>query len=96
MGYQVLTKNYRSRQGEIDIIAMDGKILAFVEVRTKRTDRFGPALLSVNAAKQKQIRRVADDYLFRNRIRDRDCRFDVVAVDVRDGEPHVELTQNAF
>jgi putative endonuclease len=92
----VLARNYRSRQGEIDIVAMDGPVLAFVEVRTKRSDRFGSALFSVDAAKRKQIRRVADDYLYRNRIRDRDCRFDVVAVDVRDGEPRVALIRNAF
>ena len=80
-GYAILERRYSTERGEIDIIAEDGNTLVFVEVRARATGEFGRAAESVTAAKQRQVTRMAIDYLSRHQIRDRPCRFDVVAVD---------------
>ena len=80
-GYAILERRYVTDRGEIDIIADDGGTLVFVEVRARATTEFGSAAESVTSAKQRQVRRVAVDYLARHQITNRPCRFDVVAVE---------------
>ena len=80
-GYAILACRYKSDRGEIDIVAEDGATLVFVEVRARATAEFGSAAESVTPAKQRQVTRVAVDYLARQGISNRPCRFDVVAVD---------------
>lgn len=80
-GLEVLTRNYRTRQGEIDVVAMDGNAVVFVEVKLRRGG-FDP-LEAVDVRKQQQITRVAFDFLRRHGMLDRPARFDVVAVDGR-------------
>jgi putative endonuclease len=96
-GYAILERRYATDRGEIDIIAEDGDTLVFVEVRARATGEFGRAAESVTAAKQRQVTRVAIDYLARHQITNRPCRFDVVAVDrALDGDPEITVYAGAF
>ena len=92
-GLELVARNYRCRDGEIDLIMRHGDTLVFVEVRYRATQEYGGALASVGAEKRRRILRCARFYLGRHpRDARRPCRFDVVAVD---GE-HLEWIQNAF
>ena len=97
-GYRIIEKNYKSHSGEIDIIALDGGTIVFVEVKTRRNDEFGPPELSVNAAKRKKIIKSAFHFLAAKRIKDTPCRFDIVAItessDRKDKK--VNLIKDAF
>lgn len=92
-GYKILERNFRNRQGEIDIIAKDGEYFCFMEVKYRTTNEFGSPLEAVDFRKQNQIRKVALYYLMKNKLSEwTPCRFDVIAFE---GEKltHVE---NAF
>ncbi|MDA1184688.1 MAG: YraN family protein [Acidobacteria bacterium] len=95
-GYAILERRYRTRYGEIDIIARADDTLVFVEVKTRAGDRYGGSLAAVTPRKQQQIIRVALDFLVRERIWDRPCRFDVVTVDFKKEEPCIEVYPHAF
>jgi putative endonuclease len=75
-----VARNLRLPHGEIDIIARDGQILVFVEVKTRRDERTAAPIQSVTAAKQRKIVRLAEAYLVRFRGKPPRCRFDVVEV----------------
>ena len=79
-GFEILERNYRCPLGEIDIIARDRDVLVFVEVKTKESGDYLPPQVSVTRAKQCQVVRVARWYLKANRMLNRRCRFDVLAV----------------
>lgn len=93
LGYVIVERRYRCRSGEIDIVARDGEVTVFVEVKTREGDEFGGGAAAVTPAKQRTIARVAMDYIARHRLYDRPCRFDVVVVD---GAAGVELIPHAF
>lgn len=96
-GYTVVTRNYRKRFGEIDIIAEDAGTLVFIEVKTRRTSEFGSPLEAVDAHKQQRMARAAQDFLSSTGQHDRSARFDVVAVVLqRDSAPQIEHIRNAF
>lgn len=78
-GLRIVARNYRTRQGEIDLIAQDGATLVFVEVRLRASERFGGALGSIDARKRARIEAAARHYLMRIR-REPACRFDVVTL----------------
>ena len=96
LGYAILARRYRTRHGEIDIVAMDGGVLVFVEVKTRSNDRFGTPLAAVTPVKQRRLTRMALDYLARSRTTGVPCRFDVVSVAVGKRRPFVEVVTNAF
>jgi putative endonuclease len=82
-GLRVIARNYRCRFGEIDLIAKDGEALVFVEVRLRRSGRFGGALASITRAKQKKLIATARCYL--SGLRDvPSCRFDAILLDALD------------
>lgn len=83
-GLRILQRNYRTRMGEIDLIACDGDTLVFVEVRLRASERFGGALGSIDARKRARIEAAARHYLMRIK-REPPCRFDVVTL--AQGEP---------
>lgn len=83
-GLQVIARNYRTRLGEIDLIARDRETLVFVEVRLRKDARFGGALESITARKRSRIVAAARAYLMRL-PRVPACRFDVVSIEA--GEP---------
>ena len=87
-GYKILARNYRARRGEIDIIARDGAFTIFVEVKTRRSLRFGVPQAAVTWQKQKQISKVALAYLQSRNLLDAPCRFDVIAIHL---SPQLEL-----
>ena len=95
-GYRILARNYRNRIGEIDIIASDGPVLVFIEVKARKTDRYGSPKNAVTAAKQVKISNTALAYLKENGQLNRRARFDVVAIDARYEPPEIEVVKNAF
>jgi len=95
-GYAIVARRYRQRAGEIDIIARDGPTLVFVEVKAREDRSFGDAAEAVTFWKRRTITRLAIDYMARTRWVDRPCRFDVVTIQFTDGEPAIEVVQNAF
>lgn len=80
-GYAILDRRYRTRQGEIDIVALDGETIVFVEVKARTTAERGSAAEAVTPAKQRRLIAMAVDYLSRKRLTGRPCRFDVAAID---------------
>lgn len=78
-GYKILERNYRSRSGEIDIVAEKQGYVVFVEVKTRNTEDFGAPAEAVNAVKQQKIANTAQCYILQNSV-DADFRFDVVEV----------------
>ncbi len=94
-GYAILARRYRTRHGEIDIIAEDRGTLVFVEVKARTDDEFGTAAEAVTASKQRRLLRMARLYLATATV-NRPCRFDVVAIMLDQGEPVVEVYTNAF
>ena len=96
LGYAVLARRYRSRFGEIDIVAEQGRVIVFLEVKARATDEFGGAAAAVTRGKQHRIAQMAVDFLARHRLQDRPCRFDVVTVEFSGGPPRVEIYRDAF
>ncbi len=82
-GLRVIARNYRCRFGEVDLIAQDGDTLVFVEVRLRRSNRFGGALASITHAKQRKLIATARCYLASLR-RVPQCRFDAIVLDALD------------
>jgi putative endonuclease len=97
-GRKVLCRNFEAPHGgEIDIVARDGEVLCFVEVKTRTSRAFGRPLDAVDESKQRLQRRGADEWLRMLGRRDIPWRFDVVEVILEDGvRPDVNLVENAF
>lgn len=95
-GYDILEQNYYYNHGEIDIIATENETLVFVEVKSRRSEKFGEPQESVTPKKQELLRRTAEGYVAERNITDRECRFDVVAVMFRDGAAECTLFKNCF
>jgi putative endonuclease len=95
-GYAVVAQRYRTRHGEIDIVAEDGGTLVFVEVKARATAEFGTAAEAVTRRKQLRLASMAAEYLARNSITGRACRFDVVAIDDAEVLPVLTLYPGAF
>ncbi len=94
-GYKVLEKNYKTAFGEIDIIARDGEIIVFIEVKTRADDTFGYPFEAVDARKREKIRRVALCFMKKFR-REVPARFDVLSISFEDGNKRVEHIIDAF
>jgi putative endonuclease len=96
-GYAILDRRFRTRCGELDIIARDGPVLVFVEVRARSSGTFGNPFDSVTWQKRHRLSRMAAAYLGLKRLRDVACRFDVIGVTrTHRGDFEVELMKNAF
>ncbi len=78
--YTIVEKGFRFLRGEIDIIALEGDTIVFIEVKTRKSVDFGQPEESITAAKKRQLRRVAQGYLLRKNIQDVECRFDVLSL----------------
>ncbi|MCL6431057.1 MAG: YraN family protein [Anaerolineae bacterium] len=81
-GYRILARNYRCSAGEVDLVAMDGDCLVFVEVRTRRGDDWGTPEESVDESKQRKLAQVAGHYVDEHNVADSSWRIDFVAVDL--------------
>jgi putative endonuclease len=95
-GYAILERRYRTRYGEIDIVARDGDVTVFIEVKTRDGEEFGHGAEAVTPWKQRRIAKMAVDFLSRHQLHDRPCRFDVVAIDVSGDTTKVEIYTHAF
>ncbi|HXJ79555.1 MAG TPA: YraN family protein [Candidatus Methylomirabilis sp.] len=97
-GYAILDRNVRTRAGEIDLVAKEGKTLVFVEVKTRRELEGDPPQAGVHTRKQNRLAKLAHGYLKLKRIRQTPCRFDVVAVIINDegGVKAIRHIPNAF
>ncbi|MGE3578324.1 MAG: YraN family protein [Vicinamibacterales bacterium] len=96
-GYAILARRFRTRLGEIDIVARDGDTLVFVEVKTRQGGAFGDGAEAVGPRKQQKLGTMALLYLARHRLVDVPVRFDVVAVRVGEsGTRRVDVFQQAF
>jgi putative endonuclease len=96
-GYEILARRFRTRLGEIDIVAREDETLVFIEVKARRSTRFGAPCEAVDWRKQQTIGRLAAEYVLRYGIGNARCRFDVVSVIFGDGlRPRVEILRNAF
>lgn len=96
-GYEVIERNYRCAEGEIDLVARRGEVWVFVEVRTRRGRAFGTPEESITARKKTRLIAAAQSYLQAHNVVDADWRIDVVAVELSaKGELlRIELIENA-
>jgi putative endonuclease len=96
-GYKIIERNYRTKLGEIDIIADCKGCVCFVEVRAKNSLAFGSPEDTIIKKKQHQITKAALVYIKRHKLEDHSCRFDVVCVEeVGSIRPKIRLIKNAF
>jgi putative endonuclease len=95
-GYHVVERNVASKLGEIDLVALDGEVLVFVEVKARATGEFGRAIEAVGPRKRQRLIRAASMFLAKNRSK-RACRFDVLGLDrAADGGWEFTLVRDAF
>lgn len=97
-GYQIISENYRVRNGEIDLVAIDGEELVFAEVKSSVRSDLVKLMEAVTPKKQSALIEAAKDFLWREKIKPTiSCRFDVLCVFLPEGsEPVVHHIQNAF
>ncbi len=95
-GYEILEQNYYYNHGEIDIIAMDGNTLVFVEVKSRRSTRFGEPEESITPKKQELLRRTAEGYVVEKNIGEIICRFDVVSIILKNGNAECKILKDCF
>ncbi len=96
LGYQILDRRYRSRFGEIDLIARDGPTVVFVEVKTKTDSRFGDPVEMVTSQKQRRLVSMAEEYVSNHALHNTPCRFDVVAIDASIAPAKITVYKDAF
>lgn len=95
-GYEIVKQNYRTKTGEIDIIAKDGETLVFVEVKARRSGSFGHPKYAVNYRKQQKISKTALWYMKASGQMHCSARFDVVSLIASGKNPRIEILKNAF
>jgi len=98
LGYKIVARGDRSQLGEIDLVAVDGATIVFVEVKTRDSADAGHPSEAVDSAKQRRLTRLALAYVKRHRLLECPARFDVVAVTWPAGQrrPTIEHFKNAF
>ncbi len=96
LGYAVLRRRYRTRYGEIDIVAREDEVLVFVEVKARTSGDFGHPAEAVTAKKMQRVAAMAETYLALERVRECLCRFDVVAVESGAEGARVTVYRDAF
>jgi putative endonuclease len=94
-GFRIIGKNYRTPFGEIDVIAEDGGVLVFVEVKTRSGDAFGFPFEAVDRRKRDKIKKVALCYMKKIR-KEPQARFDVLSIDVEGGRKKIDHIKDAF
>ena len=96
LGYEILEMNYRCPLGEIDLVARDGDVLVFVEIKTRKNRPLGEAKEAVHKRKQGQLSRTALVYLKSRNLWGTKARFDVVAVGLGEDKEEIEIIRDAF
>lgn len=96
-GFRILERNYRIRTGEVDIIAKSGKMIIFVEVKTRTSSDFALPWEAVGFRKRKNLKSAAKMYIRERALKGFEYRFDVISIIVKDGlKPEIEWIQSAF
>ncbi|HTM09795.1 MAG TPA: YraN family protein [Verrucomicrobiae bacterium] len=95
-GYRLVERNYRCPMGELDLIALDRRVIVFIEVKTRVDQSFGPPLESVHPRKQQKMIGAAQYFLSQHKLHDREARFDVVGISFDGDAPVIEHIENAF
>lgn len=95
-GYRILSRNYKTPLGEIDIIAEDRDTLVFVEVKTRADNSYGLPFEAVNHRKREKLRRVALYYLKNCMKSDAPSRFDVLSIQAGKDKSEIEHIMDAF
>lgn len=97
-GYNILERNYRTKLGELDIIARDQNIIIFIEVKTRTSNAYGTPSEAVNYKKQQTIRKLSQQYIKHKKL-DNSClgyRFDVIEVKLAGKKYKIDHMENAF
>jgi len=96
-GYRIIERNYRCPMGEVDVVAEDKETLVFVEVKTRTSTNFGLPEEAVSYRKKQHLSRIASFYLLYHKIKEANCRFDVVSILTEsDKIKDIHLIKNAF
>lgn len=97
LGYRIVTRNYHCPTGEIDLIALDGRTVVFVEVKTRSDREHADPQDAVNSVKQRRLLQSAEAFLRHTDSQDRACRFDVIAITLDDNRNmQIEHIEDAF
>ena len=96
LGYVILSRNFKTRSGELDLVARDGRTLVFVEVKRRETAGHGSAAEFVSPAKMRRVVAAARIYAAKHGFSESSVRFDVVAIDVIDGRERLRHHKGAF
>ena len=97
LGYRIIDSNYRTQYGEIDLVALDGEYLVFVEVRSLSSDAFCKPVETINSRKIARIIYAAQHYIEAKQMGERAVRFDVVeVVYTKDASPSINIIKDAF
>lgn len=94
-GYRIVERNVAHPVGELDVVARDGEVLCFVEIKARSNRAYGPAIAAVTAQKKRRIARAAALYLAHHPT-ESPCRFDVLAMDLGDDGWRYTLVKDAF
>jgi putative endonuclease len=97
-GLTFVEKNYHCRQGEVDIIMLEGDTYVFVEVKYRKSSAFGGAISAISASKQKKIKHCVTFYLHQAQLNEYNtpCRVDVISLEGDINQPHINWIKNAF
>jgi putative endonuclease len=95
-GFRILQRNYFYDRGEIDLVAEDGAVLVFVEVKARTSGSHGTAEESITPEKEHFLKRTAEGYLLEHKIEQRQCRFDLVAVEWEAHKPVIRHLRDIF
>ena len=95
-GHAIVSRRYRTRHGELDIVSRDGRTTVFVEVKARDDGSFGDPSEAVTLQKQQKLVAMAIDYVARHHLEHSPCRFDVVAVETALDPPRVTVFEDAF
>ena len=96
LGYAIVARGYRTRAGELDIVASDAGTVVFVEVKTRLDLSYGDPVEAVTPEKQRRVVAMATDYVVRHDLDNTPCRFDVVTVDALVEPPRITVYKDAF
>ncbi|HHU17795.1 MAG: YraN family protein [Anaerovoracaceae bacterium] len=94
-GYKILERNFRCRLGEIDIIAMDGTVLVFIEVKTRRNQKFGLPCEAITSEKFRHLKKAATYYAMVSSMETYDMRIDVIEILIKGGKHYLHHLENA-
>ena len=93
-GYLIVARNFRCKLGEIDIIALDGKELVFIEVKTRQNQNYGLPCEAITASKIKHLKRTAAYYMAVNSVNNKDVRLDVIEILKKEVQSYIHHIEN--